>query len=514
VGLNRRTFLKLGAAGAAGGLLFGRHRSARAAPFGDFPEAYRSLAVPEAMRAKRVLEVFLYGGLSPWETLYFVEEYGRPDDPAHPRTQFYALSGTGGDSIETAMTSCGFPDGEPLGVDFAMDGLGANVKLGPFAFPLRARPDLTDRMRLLVQEHDLEPHEAAVPLALTGRRVGNPAQAGLGAHVQRFFLEHPEGTRRSPYSWMFSTNTVPGDNVLAGLSTGMHPGAARPLRIKVDAAERFIDLLARPSAGTPDERARYDQLLSVYVEQYRRRLRHKGVEPALRSPRFAELTQAAASVGDAEAIASVVDPALLDVRPGAQCGDDNVIDIPGMSFDLAAHLLTHPTEPARYVCVVDTGLISASGGGGYDTHTENSHDTARNFKHMLTQLLRVVNAPGEDDPRKIDLDDTLIILNTEFGRTPWLQDGGNGRNHHPWGYVTALLGGPIQPGQKGIVGAIGPDGKASGGISPSENRVAALLALGVFPFSPEAFGVSDVDGAGDEGGAVEIATQRTLGVRP
>jgi uncharacterized protein (DUF1501 family) len=250
------------------------------------------------------------------------------------------------------------------------------------------------------------------------------------------------------------------------------------------------------------------------VLQYRTRLRHARQGPALRSPRFAELSQAAASVADAEAIASVVDPALLDERPGATCGDDNVIDIPGMSFDLAAHLLTHPTEPARYVCVVDTGLISASGGGGYDTHTENSHDTARNFKHMLDNLLRIVNAPGEDDPRKISLDDTLVILNTEFGRTPWRQDGGDGRNHHPWGYVTALIGGPIQAGQKGIVGAIGPDGDASSGITPSENRVAALLSLGIFPFSPEAFGVSDVDGAGDEGNAVEIATQRTLGVVP
>jgi hypothetical protein len=332
--------------------------------------------------------------------------------------------------------------------------------------------------------------------------------------VQRFFLEHPTTTRKSPYSWMFSTNTVPGDNVLAGLNTGMHPGAARPLRIKVDAAERFVDLLARPAAGTAAQRGSYDRLLSVYVEQYRRRLRHAGEEPALRSPRFAELHQASLAVTDAEAIASVVDPRLLDQRPGTMCGDDNVIDIPGMSFDLAAHLLTHASEPARYVCVVDTGLISASGGGGYDTHTENSHDTARNFKNMLTHLLRVVNEPGEADPRKIDLDDTLIILNTEFGRTPWSQEGGNGRNHHPWGYVTALIGGPVQAGQKGIVGAIGPDGGAEGGIPPSENRVAALLALGIFPFSPEAFGTSDVDGAGDEGSAVEIATQRTLGVRP
>src|SRR5688500_5297583 len=111
--------MRLGAAGAAGAVFLGRGGSARASAFGEVPERYRDEALPEGLRAKRVLEVFLYGGLSPWETLYFVEEYGRPDDPMYPRTQFYAFSGSGPDAIETAMTTCGFPTGEPLGVDFA-----------------------------------------------------------------------------------------------------------------------------------------------------------------------------------------------------------------------------------------------------------------------------------------------------------------------------------------------------------------------------------------------------------
>ena len=100
------------------------------------------------------------------------------------------------------------------------------------------------------------------------------------------------------------------------------------------------------------------------------------------------------------------------------------------------------------MCVSDVGLYEASGGGGYDTHTDNAHDTARNFDNVLRSLAQVINEPGESDPKKLDLDDTLIILNTEFGRTPVRQDGGSGRNHHPYGYVTAFIGGPIRPAER------------------------------------------------------------------
>ena len=74
--MKRRTFLSAvgGAAGAA--VLFGRMRRSEADPFGAFPVDKASAQLPDGVRAKKVLEVFLYGGLSPWETLYFVRTYG------------------------------------------------------------------------------------------------------------------------------------------------------------------------------------------------------------------------------------------------------------------------------------------------------------------------------------------------------------------------------------------------------------------------------------------------------
>lgn len=496
--MKRRTFLEVTSAAAVGGMLL--PRSVWASPFGEFPANAADARLPESMRAKRILEVFLYGGLSCWETLYSVEEYGQANN-----TQFYTFDGA---SVDNARTACG-TGSDPLFEFFAQDAAQADVKLGPFAMPLRNRADVTARTRLLVQKHTLEPHEAAIPLALTGKPVGSPSLAGLGAHVQRYMLDRPEAGRRAPYSYVFATGGLAGDNVSAAAATGLHPGIARPLTIKVDNSQRLYDLLARPSAGTAAERARYDAALQVYVDRYRNRLRFEGSGDPLRSTRLSNLAQAVLSVSGADAIEAVLDPALFIPQSATVCGQSASINVPAMSLKTAVHLLTHPTEPARYACVSDTGLIEASGGGGYDTHTDNSRDTARNFTNVLTELMSLINGPTESDPRKLFLDDTLIILNTEFGRTPGAQ-GATGRNHWPYGYVSAFIGGPIT--QKAIVGAIGSDGRATTHVTASESRMAALLSLGIWPFSQEAFFVSDVQGAGNEPDAVRDVTSRVLGV--
>ncbi|HLU65509.1 MAG TPA: DUF1501 domain-containing protein, partial [Kofleriaceae bacterium] len=355
-------------------------------------------------------------------------------------------------------------------------------------------------------------HEAAVPQALTGKPLGQPSAAGLGAHIQRYFLERADASRAAPFSYLLASGGIPGDNVSAATATGVHPGVARPLAINITNAERFAELLGRAEVGPLDARDRYDQLMQVYVEQTRARLRWGGAGEPVRAPRFTDLSLAAASVGEVDAIAAVMDGSLFVPVEGLLCGDASPLDVPAMSLNAARHLLTHPTQPARYVCVSDIGILEASGGGGYDTHTRNSHDTARNFDNLLRHLDSIINQPGEADPQKLDLDRTLVILNTEFGRTPYPQDGGSGRNHHPYGYVTALIGGPIREGQAGIFGAIGPDGVAEEHAAPAENRIAALLALGIWPFSPEAFAVSDVPGAGTEEAAAALVLERLLGV--
>jgi hypothetical protein len=512
--LNRRRFLKLSLAGAAAGVPLMSYRGrAQAAPFGEFPADALSVLLPPERRAKRVLEIFLYGGLSPWETMYCVPAYGRPDDPEFPNQQLHAFLGGGQHSVEAALEACQFPDSVELSTVFDTDLLGAHVGLGPFAHQLNNRPDITARMRLCVTTHRLEPHEGAVPLVLTGRPVGQPAAAGLGTHIQRYFADHFSSGRAAPFSYLFATGGISSDNVSAAAATGLHPGYARPLKITITNAAQFARLLNREQIGNVTDPKLYDELMQRYVEEYRARLRFPGRSDVARSRRFNDLALAANTVGNVEAIRAVLSEEVFATRPGETCGIERDIDIPGMSLEAARHLLTHPTEPARYVCVSDIGLFEASGGGGYDTHTRNSRDTSRNFNNLLKNLLAIINAPGETDPKKLNLDDTLIILNTEFGRTPFPQGGGSGRNHWPYAYVTTLIGGPITKKERGIEGAIGPDGLARQAITPAQHRMAALLALGIWPFSSESFAVSDSPGAVSEIEAAQFATARVLGIK-
>ncbi|MEM9489362.1 MAG: hypothetical protein AAGC55_09470, partial [Myxococcota bacterium] len=64
---------------------------------------------------------------------------------------------------------------------------------------------------------------------------------------------------------------------------------------------------------------------------------------------------------------------------------------------------------------------------------------------------------------------------------PYAQ-GDTGRDHHPYGYATTLIGGPITTAQRGIYSAIGLNGMASSYANPAKNRIAGLLAMGIWPF--------------------------------
>lgn len=508
--VRRREFIRASGALGAAAVTTLTHQTARALPFGDAPEKHKDKLLPVAHRAQSVLECFLYGGLSQWETFYAVEEYGRPDspNPDFQNTQSYSFNNPSNAALLDALNLCGVPTSGSLLTEFGLDAAGKMVKLGAMLKPLLDRADVLSRVRVVVNRHGLEPHEAAIPMALCGRTLGAPSMACLGAHVQRYFNEHSTG-RKSPYSYSFATNFISSDNVRATVATGLHPGASRPLLIKIDGAARLNDLLDRSTVGTGSDRQRYDALMKVYLDRYRARTRWKGTGDPLRSPQLAELAQAMASVENADAVKGVLDPSLFTSIDGLECQDANV-NLPAMSLRLAQHLLTHPLEPARYCCFVDPGLISADGGGGYDTHFETPHTQTRNIRATLNALLAGINTPGENDPAKLDLDKTMIVLNMDFGRSPFRQSE-LGRNHWPYGYVQVYIGGPITSDQRGVYGAIGEDGYATTYTTPAENRIACLLALGIWPFASDSFGVSDVQGTTDEVTSVESVTKRILG---
>jgi Protein of unknown function (DUF1501) len=78
----------------------------------------------------------------------------------------------------------------------------------------------------------------------------------------------------------------------------------------------------------------------------------------------------------------------------------------------------------------------------WDQHGNLKKDLAKNCKdtdQACTALLKDLKARGL-------LDDTLVIWGGEFGRTPMVQGGDDGRDHHPNAFTMWLAGGGIKPG--------------------------------------------------------------------
>jgi hypothetical protein len=527
--MKRRDFLRasaVGGAAALGASVWTR----RARAFGDVPPGHESSMLPENLRAQSVLECFLYGGLTPWETYYCRPNLGEVDNSF--AYTFYP-------HLIKAAEGVGYANaGAQPFTEYKKDTAGQDIYFGPFMGRLMARADVMKRLRIVINRHTLSPHEAAIPLVASGRTLGNPALAGLATHVNRFFVDRDTNNSHPPpfsYGFVGGSGLVNNDGVLSLLAQGLHPGSARPLNIKLDAAARLTTLLNRPVIGTVDERAQYDALVNVYFEQHAARLQRAGGADALRAAKFRELMAASITQSKTNIIQSVLDPAdlvpLITPSAGQEVGTDANGDptfvtssvgvpgtagnLPGMNLRMASHLLTHPEYAARHVTMIDVGVKAADGGGGYDTHNNGPWRQAINFNNFIDQLLSNIKDPANpsaDDARKIDLDKTMIILNSEFGRSPVRQKPDTqGRNHWPQGFAQIYIGGPIGEAQSGFYGSMDESGIATTFTTPAENRIAALLALGIWPFDAVAFSGSDAQGETQEGPAARSIIKRVLG---
>ncbi|MEX2176813.1 MAG: DUF1501 domain-containing protein [Pirellulaceae bacterium] len=84
---------------------------------------------------------------------------------------------------------------------------------------------------------------------------------------------------------------------------------------------------------------------------------------------------------------------------------------------------------------------SNGGAGAWDAHGNLQAGHGK----LCGQVDRPIAALIHDLKRRGLLDETLVVIGTEFGRTPGAQ-GSNGRDHHPYGFSVALAGGGIQGG--------------------------------------------------------------------
>jgi hypothetical protein len=66
------------------------------------------------------------------------------------------------------------------------------------------------------------------------------------------------------------------------------------------------------------------------------------------------------------------------------------------------------------------------------------------FVVQLSQLIKGGRMPALQ--QRGLLEDTLVWWGAEFGRTPYAEKNGTGRDHNPGGFTTWLAGGGVKPG--------------------------------------------------------------------
>ena len=430
----------------------------------------------------KVLDIWLLAGASPWET-FWIPGIGANQDPDMQAMQLDQLNI---DQVnwaqQTSATDTCTTSDIPTSNELFAFGTSADEKTiywGPAAKPLWTRPDIIERTRMMTLSHELAPHQAATPYGLSGLRLGNPRRSGTGAFIQRRHAAlSPESSIPAAYILHRNRNGEASDAAVSGT----HPGISRPVVVSVG-SNSFAAQLNR-SAINPVTDNLFDALRGGYTD----RLRWQG-QP-VRSSGFGSYRVSSSMLMGAAALQQVFSGGLISISaPNSICvgapGASPMQFQPGSETELnaAAHLLSQ--DLARYVCVIDSGL---GGPFSYDTHGGAMHvqHSMGNLLYLCRQIARNIYHPEFNPNGSINLDDTLIVINSEFGRTPLLSSNG-GRDHWPFGYLSMSIGGPITAANGGIRGGFDSEGLPLPGhaYSPTDVRGAMLLAAGIDPFGPD-----------------------------
>ncbi|MSU50717.1 MAG: DUF1501 domain-containing protein [Opitutus sp.] len=95
----------------------------------------------------------------------------------------------------------------------------------------------------------------------------------------------------------------------------------------------------------------------------------------------------------------------------------------------------------RFVEIIDTI-------GNCQDNWDSAHREMKQHAHYAKRVDQPIAALIRDLKARGMFDDTLVVFCTEFGRTPWSQDGKgkNNRQHHPGAFSCWLAGGGVKPG--------------------------------------------------------------------
>lgn len=149
--------------------------------------------------------------------------------------------------------------------------------------------------------------------------------------------------------------------------------------------------------------------------------------------------------------------------------------IGGQSMLLARRLVEAGVPIVQVCCAA--GDLNGGKGDMWDTHGDN-------FRRLKDRLLpvfdRAMSALILDLEQRGMLDETLVVMLTDFGRTPKI-NGAAGRDHYPNVYSVAMAGGGIRGGQVyGSSDTLGAFPRTSP-CSPADLHATIFQSLGISP---------------------------------
>jgi hypothetical protein len=199
-------------------------------------------------------------------------------------------------------------------------------------------------------------------------------------------------------------------------------------RAGIPATEATIRNLANDRLGAADQRRQLELLQAINAEQLRRASGEAELEAVISSYELAFRMQTHAP--------GILDLARESKETLAMYGiGDKLTDNYGRQCLMARRLVE---AGVRYVQV------------NYGDNTDNpAWDQHSNLPKHADHALAVdkpVAGLLDDLARRGLLDDTLVWWGGEFGRTPYAEKNGTGRDHNPDGFTVWLAGGGVKPG--------------------------------------------------------------------
>lgn len=323
-------------------------------------------------------------------------------------------------------------------VEFLDNYGGESIFLGRGFHPLAP---FLDRTRLVAMNGGIGVHEIGWAEGFTGEGIGRPQAKSIGARIAAAHLGQNPAL---PQSWFL-------DGVRAQLLTqaataaGGLPSQARPVVLPVGTPNLLQHLERSATTHT-------DPLVDLYRDRYSARLTHPGEVAPLRSADFEAYSNGLDRMHAWSDLHGALDGLYVETAVAPNLYASNPVT---KSVELAARLIG--LAGVRHVSTVLSGSILP---GTLDTHGGFEANAVGHIKHHNAVMWGICNALRTAiDDGILDLDTTVVVLHSEFGR---YDDGVNGSEHWTDGYLSMLLGGPTVPGLAGDFTVDSQGGQANG----------------------------------------------------